>query len=337
VGDCNVNRDVERKYVRKLLEQGVRPAGSRVAAWGHYQPSVVLTNDDLVARGLDSSDEWIRTRTGVTQRHIAAEGESLIDMAERAGRDAMTKSGVAAADIDLVIFATCTARTPVPMGAADLASRLGIASPGAYDLNAACAGFVYAISAASDAILCGHARNVLIIGAEKFSDWLDGQARSTAIIFADGAGAAVISAHDESTIGPLVSGSDGTHAQAIRMSAESQTIAQDGQTVYRWATSTMGDVALEVCRRTGVEPDELAVFAPHQANMRIIDLVAKKLGAANAHVLNDVTTSGNTSAASIPLALSKYLEVNPLPSGSPILLLGFGAGLSYAGQIVLSP
>jgi 3-oxoacyl-[acyl-carrier-protein] synthase-3 len=298
---------------------------------------MVVTNDDLVARGLDSSDEWIRSRTGIVERRIAAPGETLLDMGVAAAQDAMSKAGLSGTDIDLVIFATCTAQAPVPMGAAEIASRLGIDSPGAYDLNAACAGFVYSLSAASDAILCGHARNVLVVGAEKFSDWLDWHDRSTAIIFADGAGAAVVRASDTVEIGPIVYGSDGANSQVIRIDPATSIIGQEGQAVYRWATSTMGTVALEVCAQSGVSPDELAIFAPHQANLRIIEILAKKLGASNALVVQDVSVSGNTSAASIPMGLSKLLATTPIPSGSPILLLGFGAGLTYAGQIVLAP
>jgi 3-oxoacyl-[acyl-carrier-protein] synthase-3 len=319
------------------LEHRVRPRGTRVAAWGHYQPTLIRTNDDLIEQGLDSADEWIRSRTGIVERRVAAEGETLLDMAELAAADALAKSGLSASDIDLVILATCTALTPVPMVAGALAARLGIDSPGAFDLNAACSGFVYAINIASDSILSGQARNVLVVGVEKFSDWLDWQDRSTAIIFADGAGAAIVSAHDSPAIGPLVWGSAGDQAQAIRMSPETGKIAQDGQTVYRWATSTVGDVALEVCRRADISPDELAVFAPHQANLRIIELIAKKLGARNALIARDVVTSGNTSAASIPLALSKLLAANDVPTGAPMLLVGYGAGLTYAGQIVLAP
>jgi 3-oxoacyl-[acyl-carrier-protein] synthase-3 len=319
------------------LQHAAGPRGSRVATWGHYQPSMVVTNDDLVARGLDSSDEWIRSRTGIVERRIAAPGETLLDMGVAAAQDAMSKAGLSGTDIDLVIFATCTAQAPVPMGAAEIASRLGIDSPGAYDLNAACAGFVYSLSAASDAILCGHARNVLVVGAEKFSDWLDWHDRSTAIIFADGAGAAVVRASDTVEIGPIVYGSDGANSQVIRIDPATSIIGQEGQAVYRWATSTMGTVALEVCAQSGVSPDELAIFAPHQANLRIIEILAKKLGASNALVVQDVSVSGNTSAASIPMGLSKLLATTPIPSGSPILLLGFGAGLTYAGQIVLAP
>jgi len=319
------------------LKPLIRPSGSRVTAWGHYQPATAITNVDLIAKGLESDDEWIRSRTGIIERRIAAEGESLLDMAELAARDVLAKSGVTTAEIDLVIFATCTAKVPVPMGAGEIADRLDIHSPGAYDINAACAGFVYALNAASDAVLNGHARHVLVIGAEKFSDWLDWADRSTAIIFADAAGAAIVSVSESPAIGPIVWGSDGANSQAIRMDPRSRTISQDGQTVYRWATSTMGDVALEVCKRTGVPPEELAVFAPHQANLRIIESVAKQLGAVNALLARDIVTSGNTSAASIPLALSKLLSKHVIPRGSPMLLLGFGAGLTYAGHVVLSP
>jgi len=319
------------------LTRPALPRGTAVAAWGHYQPPTVLTNDDLVDRGLDSSDEWIRSRVGIIERRVAEDGQTLLDLAERAGADALAKSGLGPDDIDLVIFATCTASTQLQVGAVEIAHRLGITAPGAYNLNAACAGFVYGVSAASDAILAGQARNVLVIGADKFSDWLDWTERSTAILFADGAGAGVVTAHPSVKIGPVVWGSDGLNSQAIRIDDETATIRQDGQTVYRWATGTMGDVARRVCERTGVDPSELAVFVPHQANLRIINLIAKKLGATNAIVADDVVVSGNTSAASIPIAMSKLLADNAVPSGAPMLILGFGAGLTYAGQIVLAP
>lgn len=310
--------------------------GTRVDAWGHYQPETVITNSDLLSKGLDSNDEWIRTRTGIISRHVAVD-ESLIDLAERAARDVLAKSSITNDEIDLVILATCTAQTPLPGGAAEIASRLGINSPGAFDLNAACAGFVYAVSTASDAVLAGNARNVLVVGAEKFTDWLDWTDRSTAILFADGAGAAIVTSADTPAIGPVVWGSDGTNAQAIRIETKTSSIAQDGQTVYRWATTKMGDVALKTCQASGINPSELAAFVPHQANLRIIDLIAKKLGATTAVVARDVVNSGNTSAASIPMAVSKLLEERAIPSKAPMLILGFGAGLTYAGQIVLTP
>jgi 3-oxoacyl-[acyl-carrier-protein] synthase-3 len=313
-----------------------RPAGTRIAGFGHYQPSTVVTNDDLIARGVNTNDEWIRSRVGITERRFA-ENESMLDLAEAAASKALASSGVAATDIDLVVLATCTNEFQVPGGSATLAARLGIQSPGAYDLNAACAGFVYAISSASASILAGQARNVLVVGSEKLTDYVDVYDRGTGIIFADGAGAAVVTGSDDIGIGPVVWGSDGANAAAISTDPESVTLRQEGQTVYRWATSTMGDVALRACEAAGVKPDELSAFVPHQANLRIIDLVAKKLGASKAVVARDIVTSGNTSSASIPIALSKMIERGEVPSGSPVLLVGFGAGLTFAAQVVLAP
>ncbi|UQX87316.1 ketoacyl-ACP synthase III [Jatrophihabitans telluris] len=312
------------------------PAGARIVSLGHYQPDYVVTNHDLIARGVETDDEWIKSRVGIAERRFA-QHESLLDMAEAASSKAIANSGIPASDIDLVILATCTQLFAVPNGSAELAHRLGITSPGAYDLNAACAGFAYAVAAASSAIMTGQARNVLVVGAEKLSDWLDFTDRTTCIIFADGAGAAVITASDEIGIGPVVWGSDGANATAISTRPETHALIQDGQTVYRWATSTVGGVALEACERAGVRPDELAAFVPHQANLRIIDMVAKKLGATNAAIARDIVTSGNTSSASIPIAWSKMLERGEIPSGRPVLIVGFGAGLTYAGQVVLSP
>jgi 3-oxoacyl-[acyl-carrier-protein] synthase III len=313
-----------------------RPAGSRVAGLGHYQPATVVTNDDLVAQGVETNDEWVRSRVGIAERRFAVD-ESLLDMAEAASSKALANAGVAAGDIDLVILATCTNEYQVPGGAATLAYRLGIQAPGAYDINAACAGFVYAIASASNAVIAGQARNVLVVGAEKLSDYTDIFDRSTGIIFADGAGAAVVTASDTAGIGPVVWGSDGENAGAITTDPESITLRQEGQTVFRWATSTMGGVAIRACEAAGVTPDELAGFVPHQANLRIIDLVAKKLDARNAVVARDIVTSGNTSSASIPLALSKILERGEIGSGKPVLMVGFGAGLTYAGQVILTP
>jgi 3-oxoacyl-[acyl-carrier-protein] synthase III len=312
------------------------PSGTRVAGFGHYQPSTVVTNADLVAQGVDTNDEWIQSRVGIAERRFATD-ETLLDMAEAAASKALANAGIAAGEIDLVILATCTNEQQVPGGSASLASRLGIKSPGAYDLNAACAGFVYGLASASNAVLAGQARNVLVVGAEKLSDYTDIFDRGTGIIFADGAGAAVVTASDTPGIGPVVWGSDGENAAAIITEPESRTLRQEGQTVYRWATGTMGGVALKACEQAGVKPSELGAFVPHQANLRIIELIAKKLGAENAVIARDIVTSGNTSSASIPLAMSKMLERGEIASGAPVLLVGFGAGLTYAGQVILAP
>jgi 3-oxoacyl-[acyl-carrier-protein] synthase-3 len=315
----------------------VGPAGARILGMGHYRPANVITNFDLIARGVDTDDEWIKSRVGIAERRWADPGETVVDMAETAGSKALANSGVSAADVDFVIVATCTMPEPVPAAAPQLAARLGIEAPGAYDISSGCSGFVYSVGAASAAIRAGQARNVLVVASERFSGWLDMNDRSTCIILGDGAGAAVIGASDEVGTGPIVWGSDGAQHDSVAIDAESRFFRQEGQAVYRWATSQMAPVALEACRRAGVDPTELAAFIPHQANLRIIDSIAKRLGATNAIVARDIVTSGNTSAASIPLAMSRMVERGEIPSGAPVLLLGFGSGLAYAAQVVLAP
>jgi 3-oxoacyl-[acyl-carrier-protein] synthase III len=315
-------------------------AGARILAFGGYQPARVVTNDEL-SQTMDTSDEWIQARVGIASRRVAGPDESLADMAAAAGGKALAGSGLSPEDIDLVIVATCTPEAPIPNTAATVARRLGIMAPGAYDLNAACAGFCYALAAASDSVRAGTATNVLVIGAEKLSQWVDWTDRSTAIIFADGAGAAVVSPladeDDESGIGPVVWGSDGDLADKIIISDRNAFIHQEGQAVFRWATTALHPVAKEACRRAGVDPTELTAFIPHQANLRIIESIARKLGAPQAIVADDIVTAGNTSSASIPLALSRMAERGELPSGSPALLLGFGAGICYAAQVITVP
>jgi 3-oxoacyl-[acyl-carrier-protein] synthase III len=225
----------------------------------------------------------------------------------------------------------------VPAAAPQLAYRLGIISPGAFDVNSGCSGFMYALSTASAAVQAGNAKNVLVVAAERFSGWIDFNDRTTCIILGDGAGAAVVGPSAEVGLGPIVWGSSGELSDAVAIDESTNFFRQEGQAVYRWATSQMAPVALEACRRAGVKPEDLAAFIPHQANLRIIDAIAKRLGATNAVVARDIVTSGNTSAATIPLALSRMVEAGEIPSGAPVLLLGFGSGLAYAGQVVLAP
>ncbi|HEX3492950.1 MAG TPA: beta-ketoacyl-ACP synthase III [Streptosporangiaceae bacterium] len=326
------------------LSEG-RP-GARILAFGGYQPAKVVTNDDLAAT-VETNDEWIRSRVGIASRRIADE-ESVEDMAVAAGGKALAASGLSPGDVDLVIVATCTPEAPIPNVSATVARRLGIMAPGAYDLNAACAGFCYALAAAADSVRAGSATNVLVIGAEKLSQWVDWNDRSTCIIFADGAGAAVVGpagagigdadADQEAPgIGPVVWGSAGDLADKIVIPDRDSFIFQEGQAVFRWATTALHPVALEACRRAGVDPTELAAFVPHQANLRIIEAIARKLGAPQAIVATDIVTAGNTSSASIPLALSRMIERGELPSGAPALLMGFGAGICYAAQVITVP
>ncbi|MGI5164036.1 beta-ketoacyl-ACP synthase III [Spirillospora sp. CA-253888] len=310
--------------------------GSRVLAFGDYQPANVVTNDDL-AKLMDTNDEWIRSRVGIEERRIAGPEETIADMAVQAGGKALAGAGLAPEDVDLVILATCSNETPLPNNAATVAYRLGIPAPGAYDLNAACSGFCYALSAADSAIRTGAARNVLVIGAEKMSQWLDWTDRSTSIIFADGAGAAVVGGSAEPGVGPVVWGSAGDQSDRIQVKNRQSFILQDGQAVFRWATTAIAPVALEACERAGVAPEELAAVVPHQANLRIIDAIARKVKAVNAVVAHDIVRSGNTSGASIPMALARMIERGDVPSGAPALLIGFGAGLAYAAQVIQIP
>jgi 3-oxoacyl-[acyl-carrier-protein] synthase-3 len=313
-------------------------AGSRIVAMGHYQPSRVVTNDDL-AQMVDTNDEWIRDRVGIVTRRIAGD-ETVADMAAAAAGKALANSGLTAADIDLVVVATCTSVDRSPNVACRVAAKLGISAPGAYDINTACSGFAYALGTVDHAIRAGAARNAIVIGAEKLSDFTDWTDRSTCIIFGDGAGAAVVTATAEDEpagVGPVVWGSVPEKSDAVRIEGWRPYIAQEGQAVFRWATTALAPLALQACEKAGVAPSELAAFVPHQANARIIDGIVKRLDIPNAIIAKDIVESGNTSAASVPLALSKMVERREVPSGAPVLLFGFGGGLTYAGQVVRCP
>ncbi|NES13926.1 MULTISPECIES: beta-ketoacyl-ACP synthase III [Micromonospora] len=312
--------------------------GSRIVAMGHYQPSRVVTNDEL-AQMVDTNDEWIRDRVGIVTRRIAGD-ETVADMATAAADKALANSGLTAADIDLVVVATCTSVDRSPNVACRVAAKLGITAPAAYDINTACSGFAYALGTADHAIRAGAARNAIVIGAEKLSDFTDWTDRSTCIIFGDGAGAAVITATadgEPAGVGPVVWGSVPEKSDAVRIEGWRPYIAQEGQAVFRWATTALAPLALQACERAGVAPSELAAFVPHQANARIIDGIVKRLNIPDAIIAKDIVESGNTSAASVPLALSKLVERREVPAGAPVLLFGFGGGLTYAGQVVRCP
>ncbi|MBJ7904297.1 beta-ketoacyl-ACP synthase III [Streptomyces sp. NPDC091385] len=312
--------------------------GSRVTALGHYQPARVLTNDDLAAL-VDTDDEWIRRRTGIATRRIAAEDESVTDMATAAAGKALAASGLAPADIGMITVATCSAIDRCPSIAAQVAGRLGLPSPVAFDLNNGCAGFCTALACADHSLRAGAARNALVIGVEKMSDVTDWTDRRTCVLLGDGAGAAVLSVADEGGIGPVVWGSDPGRGDAVRLVDDwHPRFAQDGQTVFRWATTELPAIAREACARAGLAPSDLAGVVTHQANLRIIDVILRQLDLPDSVVIaQDVVESGNTSAASVPLALSKLTERRELPSGAPVLLLAFGGGLSWAGQVVTCP
>ncbi|MFF1837844.1 beta-ketoacyl-ACP synthase III [Streptomyces sp. NPDC058231] len=310
--------------------------GSRVLSFGHHQPLKVVTNDDL-ALMVDTSDEWIQSRVGIKTRHLATESESVQDMAAKAAENALALAGLTGAEIDQVVVATCTAVDRSPNMAARVAAAVGAGSPAAIDVNTACSGFPHALALADQCIRGGSATKALVIGVEKLSDFADWNDRSTCVLVGDGAGAAVVVASDEPEISPVTWGSVPTMGHTVRIEAPSLTFAQEGQAVYRWATTALPQLAVQACNKAGITPEDLGAVVLHQANLRIIEPLARKIGAVNAVVARDVVESGNTSAASIPLALSKLIERGEVKSGSPVLLFGFGGGLSYAGLVIRCP
>jgi 3-oxoacyl-[acyl-carrier-protein] synthase-3 len=327
------------------------PAGaeySRILSVGAYRPERVVTNEEI-CRTIDSSDEWIRERSGIATRRFAAPDESVIDMAEAAGRIAIERAGLTAADVDAVLVATVTHPYQTPSAASLVAHRLGASPAAALDISAACAGFCYGVSLASDMVRGGSARHVLVVGVEKLSDFLDLHDRSTAFIFGDGAGAVVIGPSDHPGIGPTVWGSDGSQWDAIINKhswleyrdvedAEWPALRMAGQTVFRWAVWQMSPVAQKAVDAAGISSADLAAFIPHQANVRIIDAMAKQLRLPqNVQIARDITDNGNTSAASVPLAMDRMLADGQARSGGLALLIGFGAGLTYAAQVVELP
>ncbi|MFC9962412.1 beta-ketoacyl-ACP synthase III [Streptomyces nigra] len=310
--------------------------GSRIVAVGHYQPARILTNEDLAGM-VDTSDEWITSRVGIRTRHIAGPDEPVDELAAHAAAKALAAAGLTPADIDLVLVATSTAVDRSPNMAARVAARLGIPSPAAMDINVVCAGFTHALATADHAVRAGGTTRALVIGADKMSDVTDWTDRTTCVLVGDGAGAAVVEASGEQGIGPVLWGSVPEMGHAVRIEGQPARFAQEGQSVYRWATTKLPAIARGACERAGYAPEDLAAVVLHQANLRIIEPLAQKLGAVNAVVARDVTESGNTSAASIPLAFSKLVEQGRISSGDPVLLFGFGGNLSYGGQVVRCP
>ncbi|MFH8842895.1 beta-ketoacyl-ACP synthase III [Streptomyces sp. NPDC017868] len=312
--------------------------GTRIAALGHYQPAKVLTNHD-VAELVDTSDEWILSRVGIRTRHVAGPDEPVDELAAHAAGKALATAGLTAGDIDLVLVATSTAIDRSPNTAARVAARLGMGSPATMDLNVVCAGFTHALATADHAVRAGAARRALVIGADKMTEITDWTDRTTCVLTGDGAGAAIVEATETDTgaIGPVLWGSVPEMGHAVRIEGTPPRFAQEGQSVYRWATQQLPALARQTCERSGIAPEDLAGVVLHQANLRIIEPLAAKIGAVNAVVARDVVDSGNTSAASIPLALAKLVERGELSSGAPVLLFGFGGNLSYAGQVVRVP
>ncbi|WP_345750282.1 beta-ketoacyl-ACP synthase III [Microbacterium rhizophilus] len=330
-----------------ILKEAVGAPHSRIYALGAARGEIAVPNDDLIGP-IASSDEWIRQRTGIITRVRAVAETDAIDLATIAGREAIERAGVDPADVDLVIVSTISNPKQTPSASAIVADRVGANPAAAYDVNAACAGYCYAIAQADALIRSGAARYALVIGTEKLSDVVDPTDRSISFLLGDGAGAALLGPSDTPGVSASIWGSDGSKAGAVGMNhtltefrdgvAEWPTLRQEGPTVFRWAVWEMAKVAKQALEAAGVTPDDLAAFIPHQANMRIIDEFAKQLGLPETvRVARDIETTGNTSAASIPLATHRLLQENPELSGGLALQIGFGAGLVYAAQVVVLP
>lgn len=327
---------------------------SQILAVGSYRPKRLVPNSEIVDR-IESSDEWIQQRTGIESRRFADETETVLDMATWAAEDALKKAKLSISDIDTIIVATITFPFQAPSAATAILQRLGHPKAAAFDINAACAGFSYGVAMAHDFIKSGTSKTVLVIGAEKISDFTDPDDRATAFIFADGAGAVVIGASQDAGIGPVEWGSDADNRDAIQMNpswmevrdTETQltkagskwpNISQEGQKVFRWAVFSMSKAALKALESAGLTVNDIDAFIPHQANVRIIETMAKEMDMPDSVIIaDDIRKNGNTSAASIPLAMDALLQKHPELHGKLALLIGYGAGLVYAGQVVKLP
>lgn len=329
-----------------VLKQTAVTPYSRILGIGGVRGENVVTNDDI-AGPINSSDEWIRQRTGIVTRRRAGADTSLLDLAEGAARAALDAAGIEPSQIDTVILSTVTYFEQTPAAAAVLADRLGAMPAAAFDISAACAGYCYGIAQADALVRSGQATHVLVIGVEKMSDFIDPTDRSISFLLGDGAGAAVVGPSDFPGIGPTVWGSAGngtaisqTHSWLDLKKGDTSfpTLRQDGQSVFKWAVWQMAVVAQKAMDAAGVTPDQIDVFVPHQANMRIIDQMIKQLKLPE-HVVvgRDIAETGNTSAASIPLATERLLREGAAKSGDVCLQIGFGAGLVYAAQVVVLP
>lgn len=330
-----------------LITPATGAAHARIAGVGAYRPRRVVPNSELVD-AIDSSDEWIQERSGIKTRHFAGEGESITDMSEAAVNGALEMAGMEAGEIDAIILATVTHPYQTPAAAPALADRMGMDKPVAFDISAACAGYCHGIALANDMVRGGSARNVAVVGVERLSDFTSRTDRGTAFIFGDGAGAAIVTAADTAGIGPTVWGSEGDKWDVIAQNEswidvheqklDWPTIGMQGQRVFRWAVWGMAPVAQQALEVAGVTADQLDAFIPHQANVRIIDAMCKQLGIPeHVPVARDIVDSANTSAASIPLATERMLREGLAPRGGLALQIGFGAGLSYAAQVVTLP
>jgi 3-oxoacyl-[acyl-carrier-protein] synthase-3 len=330
------------------LNQSTGAPQSRILGIGTYRPTRIVPNAELV-EAIDSSDEWIQQRSGIKERRFAGPDETVQMMSVSASRQALERAGLDAAQIDCVVVATVSHMLQTPAIATAIAHELGTDKAPAFDISAACAGFCHGLALGSDMVRAGSAKHVLVIGVERLTDITSLNDRGTAFIFADGAGAAVIGPSDDVGIGPVVWGSDGEQFDLIRQDEDwRDVLAQDtpemphlimqGSAVFRWASFAMAKIAEATLDKSGITVDDLDVFVPHQANMRIIDAMARSMKLPeHVKIARDIAEQGNTSAASIPLALGRMVDDGEAKSGDTALLIAFGAGLSYAAQVVRVP
>jgi 3-oxoacyl-[acyl-carrier-protein] synthase III len=329
------------------LNQSTPVAFSKIYSIGAARGDLTVTNDEI-AGPINSSDEWITQRTGIVTRKRASKDRSLMDMAVEASNEAIQKAGIEASEIEAVIFSTITHPYQTPSAAALLGDLVGANPAPAFDISAACAGYCYGIAQADSLVRSGVAKYVLVVGGEKLTDFIDPTDRSISFLLGDGAGAAIVGPSESPGISKSVWGSDGSKWEAVGMTGSLldfrdgtgswPTLVQEGQTVFRWAVWEMVKVAKQALEVAGVKPEELDAIVMHQANERIIDEMAKQLGLPE-HVVvaRDIKTTGNTSAASIPLAMHALLEQGQIKSGDLALQIGFGAGLAFGAQVVVVP
>jgi 3-oxoacyl-[acyl-carrier-protein] synthase III len=329
------------------LGQGTALRHSAVLGLGHHRASRIVPNSEIVD-AIDSTDEWIQQRSGIIERRWATPEETVQMMSVSAAREALDDAGIQPGQLDCVIVATVSHMMQTPAVATAVAHELGT-NAAAFDISAACAGFCHGVALASDLVRAGSATHVLVIGVERLSDITDPTDRGTAFIFADGAGAAVVGPSDVAGVGPVVWGSDGEQYDLIRQredwrevvavgSTQMPHLVMQGNAVFRWAAFSMAKIAEETLARTGISSEDLDVFVPHQANMRITDAMVRSMKLPeHVTVARDIAHQGNASAASIPLALRQLVLDGEARTGDLALLIAFGAGLSYAAQVIRVP
>ena len=315
---------------------------ARITGTGSYLPALALSNDDLVARGVDTSDAWVVERTGIRNRHIAAEGQSASDMALEASLKAIAAANIAASKIDLIVLATSTPDYIFPSTACLLQAKLGIGGAAAFDLQAVCSGFAYALTVADKFIRSGSHRCALVVGSEIFSRILDWNDRGTCVLFGDGAGAVILEASEAPGILASALHADGSHHGILEVPGNvcggkvvgQPFVKMDGPAVFKFAVRVLADVAQEVLDKAGLDASAIDWLIPHQANIRIIQSTAKKLGLPMDKVVTTVDRHGNTSAASIPLALDAAVKDGRVKPGDTMMLEGVGGGFTW-GAVLL--